>query len=202
MLELIVGSMFCGKSTELIRRSKRLLSIGKKLLIINSLKDTRCHDELQTHDKQTFKAIKVNQLNEIFLIPDYQQAEFIMIDEGQFFEDLVRVVHKIVFEDNKKCIIAGLDGDYQQKKFGNILDLVPICTKLDKLSGYCSICNDGTEAQFTIRKNDIVETELIGDKNEYSCVCWKHMVEYRKNIHDSLDLDKSYESYCEELLIS
>lgn len=177
-MEIIIGSMFSGKSTELIRRISRLESIGKSVLVVNSSKDTRCDNEVQTHDKKTHYALKCDTLNEIIknnLIDDY---DIIAIDEAQFFSDLYETVYFLWRKGNKHFIICGLDGDFKQEKFGQILDLIPLATKVDKLYGYCTLCNNTTEGTYTIRKNSSIQnTEYIGGKEEYICVCYHHLIE-------------------------
>ena len=179
-----------------------LRSINKKVLLVNSCLDSRCKLEVQTHDKKKLGAIKVEQLKDIFQHSLYQQADVIAIDEAQFFSDLVEIV-TIIVDSNKKCILCGLDGDANQLKFGQILDLIPYADKIDKLSGYCSVCLDGTEGHFTIRKtqscqswkslgkiinlwsNKEVSTKnessnvLIGGDDLYMCVCRKHLMEFK-----------------------
>ena len=174
MLELIIGPMFSGKSTECIRRINRLRSIGKRVLVINSCKDTRCKGEIQTHDKKTTEAMKVNSLVQVSKTSQFKNSEVIVVDEGQFFTDIMEV-RNWVSNDNKHCIVCGLDGDFMQNKFGKILDLIPFCEKVDKLHGYCSMCNDGTPGYFTIRIDSQTNQEVIGSNDIYKCVCRNHL---------------------------
>lgn len=174
-MELIFGPMFSGKSTELIRRCQRLQSIGKKVIIINSTKDTRCGDMIQTHDKKEMIALKLDKLIDLVDKKEFNEIEVIAIDEAQFFEDLLDMAKKFTFDYDKEVIICGLDGDFNQHKFGQIIDLIPLSTKVDKLSGYCGLCNNKTEGQFTIRTTDNNSQELIGDSDIYICVCKNHL---------------------------
>lgn len=180
-MELIIGPMFSGKSTELIRRINRLKSIGKNVLVINSNKDTRCQNEVQTHDQKNYTALKTDTIEEIInknIIKDY---DIIAIDEAQFFPDLYQGILTIWEKGDKEFIISGLDGDFKQEKFGQILELIPLATKVDKLSGYCNLCKDTTEGTYSIRVNSLViDTEYIGGKEDYICVCYKHLLEQKK----------------------
>ena len=177
-MELIFGSMFSGKSTELIRRTNRLKSIGKSILLVNSHKDTRCNDVVKTHDDTHYKAIKINCILELINYKDIDNYEVIAIDEAQFFPDLYKGVKEIWLEGSKELIICGLDGDFKQESFGQILDLIPMATKIDKLYGYCNLCKDKTEGCYSIRKKkENVFQELIGNKEDYMCVCYKHLLE-------------------------
>ena len=85
-LSIIMGNMFSGKTSELIRRLKRLKIIGKKILVVNSAKDTRSPDEvLKTHDNVKFNCFKVYELFELINKPEFDNADIIAIDEAQFF---------------------------------------------------------------------------------------------------------------------
>ena len=90
-LKIIMGNMFSGKTSELVRRLKRYEVIGKKILVINSSKDTRCMEHvLRTHDNMKFECIKTNNLQEL----NYEQVDIIAIDEAQFFIGLKTFVEK------------------------------------------------------------------------------------------------------------
>ena len=98
-------------------------------------------------------------------------AQVILINEAQFFNDLVPCVIDML-KQNKKVYIAGLDGDFQQKKFGTILDLIPLCDKVTKLSSLCSLCKNGEAGIFSMRLTQEKEQMLIGSEN-YIPVCRK-----------------------------
>ena len=175
-LELIIGCMFSGKSTELIRRLKRYTAIDKNVLVINSAKDTRSTEQvLKTHDGVTFNCIKTNNLNEVFNSKDFRKIEIIGIDEGQFFEGLYDFVLNALRLD-KHIIIASLDGDSNQCTFGETLSLIPVADDVVKLKAFCMECNDGTPATFSKRIFMKSEgQELIGAKDFYRAVCRKHL---------------------------
>ena len=173
-IEIIVGSMFSGKSTELIRRCHRYECIGEKVLIINSILDTRCkNNEIQTHNNQTHNAIKVDKLlhiNDNIII----NSDVIGIDEAQFFEDLPSFLIKIE-KFNKIIIIAGLDGDFNRNAFGKILECIPLADNITKLSAMCSICKDGTPAIFSKKLVCNGDTVIdVGAIDKYVAVCRKH----------------------------
>ena len=88
-LTIIMGNMFSGKTSELIRRLKRYKIIGKKIVVINSAKDTRSPDEvLKTHDGVRFPCLKVNHISERIITDEYSKAEIVAVDEAQFFANL------------------------------------------------------------------------------------------------------------------
>ena len=162
--------MYSGKTTELMRQCKSLLSINKKVLVVNHKFDSRCKDAIKSHDNHTLKALKVKNLAEIDekLIEEH---DVIAIDEAQFFGDLLSFVK---FYETKDIIVAGLSGDYKRNKFGQVVDLIPYADNVQKLSAYCKICNDGTLAHFTKRTTSNSELVLIGAQDDYIAVCRKH----------------------------
>jgi thymidine kinase len=171
-LELIIGNMFSGKSTELIRRINREKSINKKIIIINYLHDNRySSNSISTHDFLKVNCVKVEKLTELpnDLLKEYDS---IFIDEGQFFEDLYTFVISFI---DKHIVISGLDGDFLQRPFGQILNLIPICDTVDKLCAYCKVCNNGTLAPFTKKLTKESSQLDIGGSDKYIPVCRNHL---------------------------
>ena len=174
-LSIIMGNMFSGKTSELIRRLKRLKVIGKKILVVNSAKDTRSPDEvLKTHDNVKFNCRKVYDLFDIIYTDEFDEADIIAIDEAQFFPRLKKFVENVLMMD-KTIILAGLDGDSFQRKFGELIDCIPLASEVTKLSALCMMCNNGTPGPFTYRKVEDRTLELIGGSDMYSAVCRKHL---------------------------
>jgi len=175
-LELILGCMFSGKSTELIRRLKRYKAICKNILVINSLKDTRSPEQvLKTHDGVKFNCVKTENLLDILTNENFTNSAIIGIDEGQFFGDLQDFV-KHALSLGKHVIVASLDGDSNQNVFGQTLSLIPWADEVDKLKAYCMECNDGTLAPFSKRiVQNNSDQELVGSNEYYSAVCRKHI---------------------------
>ncbi len=170
-LKIIMGNMFSGKTTELIRRLKRYKVIGKRILVLNSSLDTRSSDEvLKTHDNSKFECLKVSNLEDV----DYSKVDIVAVDEAQFFSGLKPFVEKVLM-DNKTILLAGLDGDYKQEKFGEIIDCIPLADKVFKITAMCMECMDGTHGPFTKRIVDYEGKNLIGGKEMYKAVCRKHL---------------------------
>ena len=169
-IEIIVGCMFSGKSSELIRRIKRHQAIGESVLVINSSKDTRSPQEvIRTHNSDTLSCVKVSNLSALGKV----MYDVVAIDEAQFFTGLKCFV-EINMRTIKTIIIAGLDGDFRQRPFGEILELVPMADEVLKLHALCMVCKDGTLAPFTRRFCEDHETqELVGDHDIYKAVCRK-----------------------------
>ena len=176
-LELIIGNMFSGKSSELIRRINRERSINKKILIINYSGDNRySRDSISTHDLTKLKCLKLEKLLDL---PEQniQQYDSFFIDEAQFFGDLYSFCNIAVEKYNKHVVVSGLDGDSNRKPFGDIIKLIPICDTVDKLTAYCNKCNNGTLAPFSKKFSKTNESVIdIGGNDKYIPVCRYHYI--------------------------
>ena len=178
-LELIMGPMFSGKTTKLIQVYKNYTYIGKKVVVINYSEDKRYTSTmLSTHDKTMIPCIFVTKLSEIWseqTSVNYQtirEADVILINEAQFFEDLYDVTLDMVDAQHKKVYLCGLDGDFKRNKFGTMLDLIPYCDRVEKLHSLCSICRNGEKALFSHRISADVSQVVIGSDN-YVPLCRK-----------------------------
>lgn len=195
-LEVILGPMFSGKSTELIRRVRICKSINRKILVIKPQIDNRyVSNKVCSHDKVSEDCLVLSDLSELFLIEKNLKSlidsSIIFIEEGQFFKDLVTYVMKLVEDFNKDVVIIGLDGDYNRKPFGEILNLIPYANKITKLNSMCKACNDGTLAPFTFLKKSnsgIKNQILVGGSDLYIPVCRKHYMEFNNMINDNMDI--------------
>ena len=184
-LELIVGPMFCGKTSLLLSIYKQFIFCDIPVTIINHSIDKRYHENMvSTHDKIMAPCIQTTNLTNIWWfdkdkssLDNYikvQNSDVILINEGQFFEDLYEVVNDML-KCNKRVYVCGLDSDFERKKFGQILDLIPICDKVVKLTSLCSKCKDGTPAIFSMRLTKEKQQTLVGSDN-YIPVCRKCFV--------------------------
>lgn len=176
-LHVIIGPMFSGKSTKLINEINTLKMYKKNILIINSNKDTRVeHHFIKTHNNIQYNAIKLEELDITKINSIVQKYDTVCIDEAQFFMNLIVFV-KHLLKYNIHIIITGLNGDTNQNKFGYIIDLIPWANKIDKLSGICTLCNDGTPGDFSILKKNMKKQNqiLVGGDDMYQCVCRKHI---------------------------
>jgi len=185
-LELIVGPMFSGKSCEILRRIRMLKVLKKKYLVVKPSIDTR-YDEnmIVSHNMEKEPCTRLKKLVDIYDINKdiFDKVDTILIDEGQFFDDLLVIVKKLVEKDNINVIVAGLIGDYNRQKFGQILDLMPFCDldKIKFLTALCVDCMDGTSASFSHRNNISDEQILIGCGDIYSSICRKHYIEHNNS---------------------
>jgi len=185
-LELFIGPMFSGKTSKLLEIYKQYNFCDIPITIINHSIDKRYHDTMiSTHDKIMAPCIQTTKLFDIWEYKDLdshfnedsekhinlRNSEVILINEGQFFEDLYEcVVDMLKF--NKKVYVCGLDSDFERKKFGQILDLIPLCDKVHKLTSLCSQCKNGTPGIFSMRLTLDKQQTLVGSDN-YIPVCRK-----------------------------
>ena len=167
-LELILGPMFSGKTTRLIQHYKAYKYIGTKIVVINYSLDTRYSETaLSSHDRVEIPCVFTNTLSDKSL---WMNADVILINEGQFFADLVPTVVEMVDTYQKQVHICGLDGDFRRQRFGSLLDLIPYSDKVEKLSAFCGMCRDGTLAVFSYRVSTESEQVVIGSDN-YMPLC-------------------------------
>jgi len=179
-INLIIGCMFSGKSTEIIKLMKRYTVLNKKILAINHMLDKRYTKEeescIVTHDKLSYNCIFTEKLLTLKDNIRYKEAEILVVEEAQFFGDLFNFVVGAADNDGKIVIVAGLDGDYKKEAFGDILKLIPHAEKVTKLHALCLLCGDGTNASFTKRITDSQTQTLIGSGESYIAVCRKHFI--------------------------
>ena len=175
-LELIIGCMFSGKTTELIRRIRRYQSLDKKLLLITHVIDKRytSGSMISTHNREMIPAVSLNLLRVCMNREEYKESGVIFIEEAQFFSDLYDCVMDMVNKDDKTVIVCGLDGDFQLNPFEQVLRLIPHSERVQKFNALCRECRDGTEACFSKRITPSSERELIGGKDIYKAVCRYH----------------------------
>lgn len=171
-LKLIIGCMFSGKSTELIRRIRRFQSIGKRVCVINHEADARTDDKVQTHYGDNVKAMKMDHLLD-FVNSMEDVYDVICIDEGQFFDDLYASVMYLVDVCGIPVIVAGLNGDYRREPFGDMLKLFVKADDVMFCKAYCGMCKDGTLAAFTKRLTDSHVLVDVGSSDKYVAVCRK-----------------------------
>jgi thymidine kinase len=161
-LEITLGPMFSGKTTHLVELYNKYKNSRIKVLAINYSADKRYHDSmLSTHDKKMIPCIFTDTLSEV--LPNILQANAILINEGQFFPDLFHIVTNLIDRYPIRIHICGLDGDFKRNKFGNILDLIPICDSVVKLHSECKNCQG--HAIFSHRLSLEKEQVIIGSSN-------------------------------------
>jgi thymidine kinase len=182
-LELFIGPMYSSKTTSILEIYKKCKFCNIPVTIINHVIDNRYHNTMvSTHDQAMAPCLQASELNDLWSNNGYEKkdlcahnavrdSDVILINEGQFFPDLYDVVVDML-NCNKKVYICGLDGDFERKKFGQILDLIPLCDKVTKLTSLCSQCKDGTPGIFSMRLTNETAQTVVGSDN-YIPVCRK-----------------------------
>ena len=170
-LHLIVGPMFSGKTSRLINIANLSKIEGKKIFTINYKNDTRYSnkDKIVTHDGLGMDCFMVGKnIMSILDKNDYLNSEIVLINESQFFENLLQFcLHSLGL--NKTIFVSGLNGDSNMESFGEIDKLIPNCDTITHLNSRCSLC--GNLAPFTKRIVDNNDKELIGSGNYYMPTC-------------------------------
>ncbi|MDE3236065.1 MAG: thymidine kinase [Bacteroidota bacterium] len=167
-IEVICGSMFSGKTEELIRRLKRAKIANLKVEIFKPAIDIR-YDEnnVVSHDANSIQSTPIENSQTILLMA--QEVDVIGIDEAQFFDDQITDVCEKLALQGIRVIVAGLDMDYQGKPFGQMPNLLSIADYITKLHAICVIC--GNIANISYRKTAQDGQVLLGEKDIYEPRC-------------------------------
>ena len=167
-VEVICGSMFSGKTQELIRRLKRLEIAKKKFIIFKPTIDVRYDkNKIVSHNKDCINATSVNNIAEIKEI--ISDEEVIAIDEAQFFDATLISLCNDLANSGKRVIICGLDMDYLGVPFGIMPSLMAISDSITKLHAVCSYCGD--TANYSYRIGTDQNRIKIGEQEEYQALC-------------------------------
>lgn len=178
-LEIIYGPMKSGKTSRLLQLYKQFKFCEIPVMVINHCNDTVHSDtHLSNHDKIMIPCIQANNLSDLvdfsqaFIEKDeFTNAKVILINEAQFFGDIVEWVTIAVEKYNKHVYICGLNSDFQRKPFGNWLELEQICDKVTHLQSWCGVCKK-QQALFSYRVSSETNKIVIGADN-YIPVCRK-----------------------------
>lgn len=167
-IEVIAGSMFSGKTEELIRRLKRAKIARLKVEIFKPAIDTRYSvAEVVSHDENSILSTPVENSGNIMLLAG--DVDVIGIDEAQFFDSGLIDVCVSLANMGIRVIIAGLDMDFKGKPFGPIPGLMAVADHITKVHAICMRCGD--VAQFSHRLSKAEKLVLLGEKDEYEPLC-------------------------------
>ena len=167
-IEVIAGSMFSGKTEELIRRLKRAKIARLKVEIFKPAIDTRYSlAEVVSHDENSILSTPVENSGNIMLLTG--DVDVIGIDEAQFFDNGLIDVSVSLANMGIRVIIAGLDMDFKGKPFGPIPGLMAVADHITKVHAICMRCGD--VAQFSHRLSAADKLVLLGEKDEYEPLC-------------------------------
>ncbi len=167
-IEVIAGSMFSGKTEELIRRLRRARFARQKVEIFKPVIDTRYSlAEVVSHDENSIPSTPVENSATILLLTS--GVDVVGIDEAQFFDKgLVDVCRKLA-DQGVRVIIAGLDMDFKGNPFGPMPELMAVADYVSKVHAICVRC--GNVAQFSHRLSSNEKQVMLGEKNEYEPLC-------------------------------
>lgn len=167
-IEVVCGSMFSGKTEELIRRMKRAKFARQKVGIFKPTVDVRYSEEdVVSHDNNSITSTPVDVSSSILLLAD--DIEVVGIDEAQFFDDeLVNVCNQLAYS-GKRVIVAGLDMDFKGVPFGPIPALCAIADEVTKVHAICVRCGALAYVSHRLVHND--KRVLLGEKMEYEPLC-------------------------------
>jgi thymidine kinase len=167
-IEVICGSMFSGKTEELIRRLKRVKIAKLKVEIFKPSIDNR-YDPINvvSHDANVIQSTPIENSQTILLLA--QDVDVVGIDEAQFFDDQITVVCETLARKGIRVIVAGLDMDYKGKPFGQMPNLLAIADYITKLHAICVVC--GNMASISYRKTQHEGQIVVGETDIYEPRC-------------------------------
>ena len=173
-IEVICGSMFSGKTEELIRRIKRAKIANQKIKVFKPVIDSRIKNFIESHDESKLKCLEVKSSKEI--LGKVNNCDVVALDEAQFFDDQIVSVCNKIANSGIRVIVAGLDMDYLGNPFGPMPNLMAIAEYVTKVHAVCK--ESGNIANYSYRKNKKKDIVLIGEKDEYEPL--SRSVFYRK----------------------
>ncbi len=167
-IEVVCGSMFSGKTEELINRVNGVIARKQSIKVFKPSIDIRYSSTaVVSHNQLSVPAIAVAKANDILTQAD--SADIIAIDEVQFFDDTIVEVCKSLAKQNKRVIAAGLDMNYKGEPFGPVPHLLAIADYITKLHAICAEC--GNLANFTFRKGNDETLIVLGENDKYAALC-------------------------------
>jgi thymidine kinase len=167
-IEVITGSMFSGKTEELIRRLRRAQFAGLKVEIFKPSLDKRYSEtRVVSHDEKSIISTPVDNPSAILLLAG--DVDVVAIDEAQFFDSSIVEVCNTLADNGVRVLIAGLDMDFMGKPFGPMPALLAVAEHITKVHAICMRC--GSLAQYSFRKSEEAQVVLLGEKNLYEPLC-------------------------------
>ena len=167
-IEVITGSMFSGKTEELIRRLRRAQFAGLKVEIFKPSTDRRYSEtRIVSHDEKSIVSTPVDNASSILLMAG--DVKVVGIDEAQFFDDTIVDVCNKLADSGIRVVVAGLDMDFKGNPFGPMPALLSIAEYITKVHAICMRC--GNLAQYSFRKSEEDQVVVLGEKDKYEPLC-------------------------------
>ncbi len=177
-IEVICGSMFSGKTEELIRRLNRAKIARQRVEIFKPAVDTRYNEEnVVSHDETSIKSTPVQAASQILLLAS--DVDVVGIDEAQFFDNELAAVCNVLANDGIRVIVAGLDMDYTGQPFGPIPSIMSTAEYVTKVHAICIEC--GNLAQYSHRLVEDDNLVLLGETDRYVPLCRQCFLTKRDN---------------------
>jgi thymidine kinase len=178
-IEVITGSMFSGKTEELIRRLRRARFAGMSVEIFKPSLDKRYSEKrVVSHDDKSIISTPVDHASSILLLAG--DVEVVGIDEAQFFDNSIVGVCNQLADNGVRVLVAGLDMDFMGNPFGPIPELLAVAEYITKVHAICMRC--GHLAQYSFRKSEEAQIVVLGEKDKYEPLCREC---YNKSINKS-----------------
>ncbi len=176
--KLIIGPMYAGKSTELLRNIDQFKFLNKNILVVNHKLNNRYNsNNLTTHNGNVHNdCIVIERLEELTnkYSNEFYNADIIIIDELQFFDDALTYIPFWCDSKKKYIVASGLNGNSDRKPIGQVLDLIPHANEIISLRALCCKCCDGTLGSFSKKIINNNNNILVGSTETYIAVCRKH----------------------------
>ncbi len=167
-LDVVIGPMFSGKSSYVLSLVSRYSTLGVPVLVITHVSDNRYGEGIvATHDGRSAPCVHAKDLDDV----DIAAYKVIIVDEAQFFKYLVPFVEWAVDTHRKHVYLVGLDGDSNRRRFGEILDCIPLADRVHRLTAFCRRCGDGTPGLFSYRREYSDQQVIVGGSNQYEALC-------------------------------
>ena len=167
-IEVICGSMFSGKTEELIRRLKRAQFAKQKVEIYKPCIDVRySEDQVVSHDSHSIPSTPIDSPASMLLLSS--DVEVVGIDEAQFFDDTLVDIVQTLANRGIRVIIAGLDTDFMGKPFGPMPALMAVAEDIQKVHAICVKCGSPANHSHRLSKNE--QLVVLGEKDEYEPLC-------------------------------
>lgn len=168
VLEVICGSMFSGKTEELMRRIKRALIAKLKVVVFKPATDTRYHaTNVVSHDRNSIPSIPISSSSQIY--DHIDGVNVVGIDEAQFLDEGVTEVCQQLADRGIRVIVSGLDMDFLRRPFGPIPALMSVADRVTKVHAICMDC--GAPASYSYRLSNEDSVVMLGAMKEYMCLC-------------------------------
>jgi len=187
-LRLFVGPMYAGKTSKLIETYKEAIKNKQNVIVLTHSSEIRYSiDQLSTHDQKQISCFKYDKINTFVKDKhdDISDSQVILIDEAQFFEDLIEI-RELVDTHQKHIFVFGLDGDFKREVFGDILQLIPMSDHVEKLTAICASCKE-KPGIFSKRITRNMEQKDIGSSS-YIPLCRRCFNEYKIETIETLDI--------------